>query len=323
MEQPLPPNGACLLGSFNLTRYCVMDEDGLPIFNYKQFHQDVKPIVRMMDNVIDNTIYPLDAQEEEAKSKRRMGLGITGFANACSFLGHEYGSQSSLEFLEDVLSYLRDESYMASVELAREKGAFPLFDRRYCESAFVKTLPLDIQAQIWEHGIRNSHLLSIAPTGTISLWANNISSGIEPVFLHSYNRNVYMPNGELKKFYLEDYAYSEWGLKGETSDEISVDAHINVLNTASRLVDSACSKTCNVGDEVTFDDFKNLYFKAFEGGASGCTTFRPSALLEGSGRGAVLERADKPDNGKEEVNEPVTEGAACFINEYGERQCAD
>lgn len=311
-EQPLPPNGACLLGSFNLTRYCEMDEEGLPTFNYNQLQEDISYIVRMMDNVIDNTIYPLFEQEIEAKNKRRMGLGITGFANACSFLGMQYGDKDSLEFLEDVLSYLRDTAYLTSSEIALKKGSFPAFDvEKYSQGEFFKTLPLYIQAYIKEYGLRNSHLLSIAPTGTTSLWAGNISSGIEPVFMHSYNRNVYMPNGEVRKFYLEDYAFSEWGLRGETSEEVTVKQHIDVLNTASRLVDSACSKTCNVGDHVTFDEFKELYMMAYQGGASGCTTFRPASLLEGSGRGSVLEKVEEVD------------GAACFINEYGERICAD
>jgi ribonucleoside-diphosphate reductase alpha chain len=162
-----------------------------------------------------------------------------------------------------------------------EKGPFPLFDReKFCEGQFFNTLPLDIQANIFSYGLRNSHLLSIAPTGTISLWAHNISSGIEPVFAHAYDRTVYMQDGSQKTFYVEDYAYSEWGLKGKTSADISAKAHIDILCAASRLVDSACSKTANVGDNVTFDEFKDLYMMAYDGGASGCTTFRPKALEE-------------------------------------------
>lgn len=324
-EQPLPPNGACLLGSFNLTKYCKLREyvediyseryyEMKEYFDYGRLIEDIKPIVRMMDNVIDNTVYPLEAQKEEAQDKRRMGLGITGFANACTFLGLKYGSEESLILLEKVMTTLRDYSYMASIELAKEKGTFPAYDRdKYVKSQFIKTLPLDVQADIATYGIRNSHLLSIAPTGTISLWAGNISSGIEPVFEHAYMRNVYILDGTIKKFYLEDYAYHEWGIKGEVSGEVSVKEHIDVLCTASRLVDSACSKTCNVGDDITFEEFKEVYKMAYKGGASGCTTYRPASFTaSGDVRGTVLEK----------IETEVPEGGQCFINEYGEKECA-
>jgi ribonucleoside-diphosphate reductase alpha chain len=334
-EQPLPPNGACLLGSFNLTRYCKMDwKIGAPYFNYNQFTHDIAPIVRMMDNVIDNTIYPLKTQEIEAKNKRRMGLGVTGVANAMEFLGHNYGSEDSIHFIEKVMTILRDCAYQTSISLAMEKGPFPLFDReKFCEGQFFNTLPLDIQANIFSYGLRNSHLLSIAPTGTISLWAHNISSGIEPVFAHAYDRTVYMQDGSQKTFYVEDYAYSEWGLKGKTSADISAKAHIDILCAASRLVDSACSKTANVGDNVTFDEFKDLYMMAYDGGASGCTTFRPKALEEkfAKGRGAVLSLRTGETESETEYSgegegdsEGLVEGQACFIDpQTGERLCAD
>ena len=333
-EQPLPPNGACLLGSFNLVKYCKFtkelgDEVPMPYFDMNQMLADIAPIVRMMDNVIDNTIYPLDAQEIEAKNKRRMGLGITGLANAISFLGYEYGDEDSLTFTEKVMELLRDCAYLASIDLAKEKGPFPAFSSvEYGESKFIKTLPLDIQAMISEYGIRNSHLTSIAPTGTISLWAENISSGIEPVFANSYYRTVFMPDGSQKKFYLEDYAYYNWGIKGKTSSDISAKAHIDMLCIASQYVDSACSKTANVGDEVNFTEFGELYMMAYDGDASGCTTFRPKALEEkfAGDRGAVLEinKDDQaPDKREPEVKEAL-EGQACFIDPItGERQCAD
>jgi len=203
--------------------------------------------------------------------------------------------------------------------LAKEKGPFPLFDKdKYFEGEFIQTLPQDIRDSIYTHGIRNSHLLSIAPTGTISLWAGNISSGIEPVFSHSYDRVVIMPGNDLVRqtYHIEDYAYSEWGLKGLTSDEISAKEHIDVLTLASRLVDSACSKTCNVGDEVSFEEFKDLYLMAYEGGASGCTTFRPAGLREG-----VLKR--KEERNQAEPVESIS-GPTCEIDPTtGERSCAD
>jgi ribonucleoside-diphosphate reductase alpha chain len=321
-EQPLPPNGACLLGSFNLTKY-ISEEWGqggsgpvVRYFNYKQLIKDIPPIVRMMDNVIDRTIYPLPKQEIEAKSKRRMGLGVTGVANAASVLGYSYGSKCMLKWLEGIMTLLRDECYRASIELAKEKGVFPVFNESYFdnENSFVnKNLPEDILKDIYVYGIRNSHLLSIAPTGTISLYAGNISSGIEPVFAYRQNRKAYTPDGTIKEFYIEDYGYANWGIEDKTSSEVTAQEHIAVLNLASSLVDSACSKTANVGDSVTFEEFSKLYMMAYDGGSSGCTTFRPKIFEGDDVRGAVIE----------EYKEETKDGAACFINEYGERDCAD
>lgn len=277
----------------------------------------------MMDNVVDRTVYPLEEQEQEAKNKRRMGLGITGLANTLTFLGIEYGSEESVEWLQLLMTILRNEAYKASVELAKEKGAFPLFRQEYLNSEFIQTLPMDIRESIRETGIRNSHLLSVAPTGTISLWAGNISSGIEPVFEHEYERTVIMPGNDLvrKTFDIQDYAWSEWGIKGEKSSEISAKEHIDILCTASVLVDSACSKTCNVGEDVNFHDFKELYMQAYDGGASGCTTFRPAGLRVG-----VLRSKDnpKPEDGSPVDTMATVEGATCEIDPVtGERSCAD
>lgn len=312
-EQPLPPNGACLLGSFNLTKYVTKDDPewGNYLFNYGQFKTDIAPIVRMMDNVIDETIYPLPEQDKEAKAKRRMGLGITGLANTASALGFEYGSSKMVGFMKDLMTILRDEAYRTSVELAKEKGAFPLFDAdQYLRGQFIQTLPEDIQKDIAEYGIRNSHLLSIAPTGTISLFAGNISSGIEPPFSLKYDRRTIMPDGGIEWWPVYDYAYDVWGVSGKTSGQLTAKEHIDVLVEASKLVDSACSKTCNVGDEVPFEEFKNLYIMAYDGGASGCTTFRPASIAT---RGSVM---------REET--PVAEGAVCVIDPVtGERSCAD
>ncbi|NOQ73250.1 MAG: adenosylcobalamin-dependent ribonucleoside-diphosphate reductase [Crocinitomix sp.] len=346
-EQPLPPNGACLLGSFNLTKYIIQeavgDDDPLDLssvvmsFDYNKFQHDITPIVRMMDNVVDRTIYPLDAQRLEAESKRRMGLGVTGVANAAEILGLPYGSEEMLLWMRQVMTLLRDTAYIASVGLAVEKGPFPLFDAgHYVSGEFIQTLPEEIQTLISQHGIRNSHLLSIAPTGTISLWAQNISSGIEPPFALAYNRKIRQDGGSFKEYYVEDYAYSEYGVKGRTSDEISAQDHIKVLCLASELVDSACSKTCNVGDHITFDEFKDLYIMAYDGGASGCTTFRPSSF-----EGAILTKIEEKDGDSEA--DPVvdtesqqeldfstgpgttnTDAGACFINPLtGERSCSD
>lgn len=313
-EQPLPPNGACLLGSFNLTKY-VGEEDtpdlGRTIFfDYDRFRADIPPIVRMMDNVIDETVYPLEAQEKEAKNKRRMGLGITGLANTAEVLGYEYGSPDMISFMESVMTILRDEAYRASIELAKEKGPFPMFGPEYSLGQFIQTLPEDIQDGIATYGIRNSHLLSIAPTGTISLFAGNISSGIEPPFSLQYDRRTIMSDGSIEWWPIYDYAYDQWDIKGKTSADLTAQEHVDVLCAASRLVDSACSKTCNVGNDVSFDDFKDLYISAYNGGASGCTTFRPASIAT---RGEVMRTTPVAEEGGVCVIDPIT----------GSRSCAD
>ena len=228
-----------------------------------------------MDNVVDRTIYPLEEQKVEAKNKRRMGLGVTGFANAGELLGMPYATREFMSWAEDVLKMLRDETYTASALLAKEKGPFPLYNaEKYLAGRFIKTLPKKVRDLIKEHGIRNSHLTSIAPTGTISLTADNVSSGIEPVFSHYYDRTIQQFDGhQIER--VEDYAYRQ-GVTGRTANEITADEHVDVLVLASRYVDSAVSKTCNVGDDVPYDDFKELYYKAWKGGCKGITTFRAS-----------------------------------------------
>jgi ribonucleoside-diphosphate reductase alpha chain len=237
-----------------------------------------------------------------------MGLGVTGVANAAEMLGLPYGSEDMIWWCHDVMTFIRDECYKASIGLAKDKGPFPLFKaKEFLESDFAVTLPTEIRDSIREHGIRNSHLLSIAPTGTISLFAGNVSSGIEPPFSLEYKRNTVMPDGSVKEWNVLDYAYDQHGIIGTTSDQLSAKDHIDVLCTFSNLVDSACSKTCNVGDDVPFEEFKDLYRRAYIGGASGCTTFRPASIET---RGEVM-RIEKEPSG------------TCFINEYGERECAD
>ncbi len=272
-EQPLPSNGACLLGSFNLTKYVDLEKGR---FDFGKLMEDIPPVVRAMDNVIDIGPYPLVKQEEEEKNKRRMGLGLTGMANAIEALGYPYASPGFIEMANEIMKTLTYGAYMASVELAREKGPFPLFDaERYLQSKFIQQLPHHIQQDIAKYGIRNSHLTSIAPTGTISLSADNISSGIEPVFTHSYTRTIETFDGPINE-HVTDYAYREWGVEGRTAMDIPVEEHVDVLTNMQQFVDSACSKTCNVGDDVTWERFKDVYMRAYEGGAKGCTTFRPS-----------------------------------------------
>jgi ribonucleoside-diphosphate reductase alpha chain len=264
-----------------------------------------------MDNVVDEATYPLPEQEAEAKNKRRMGLGITGLANAGEALGFPYGSDRFIEFTEQVMTTLRDVAYQASIELAIEKGPFPLFDVERYGGEFFDTLPEYIQHGIRTYGIRNSHLLSVAPTGTISLSADNISSGIEPVFNHHYDRTIQTYEGPRVER-VEDYGYRVFGVKGVTANELDVMDHVKVLTTASRYVDSACSKTCNVGDDVSWEKFKDVYMTAYDGGASGCTTFRAAGKRYG-----ILNSSYDEDVAEEpEVKEDdwVDEGGACFID---------
>tara|TARA_R100001510_G_C7651762_1_gene209509 strand:+ start:791 stop:2506 length:1716 start_codon:yes stop_codon:yes gene_type:complete len=309
-EQPLPPNGACLLGSYNLTKY-IVEHEGKYVFNMNQLRNDIPYVVRAMDNVVDRAVYPLAEQRVEAISKRRMGLGITGVANAIEALGFDYASEKFLRTLKEIMGVIRDVSYRTSVELAIEKGAFPEFNSdKYLKSGFCKTLPKDLRELIAKHGIRNSHLLSVAPTGTISLSSDNVSSGIEPVFSHYYDRTILTFEGQ-KKERVEDYGYRVFKVKGKTADELSVFDHVEVLNVASHFVDSACSKTCNVGDDVSWEDFKRVYMEAYDGGASGCTTFRASGKRYG-----ILNASSAEDIAEEK------EGDACYFDTAtGLRKC--
>jgi ribonucleoside-diphosphate reductase alpha chain len=317
-EQPLPPYGACLLGSFNLTKYVYRTGAGFS-FNWSLLQHDVPYVVRAMDNVIDETIYPLPQQEAEAKNKRRMGLGVTGLGNALGALGLRYGSEEATDFTEKVLEALANWCYIASSSISAEKGPFPAYDKeKYLKSKFIQKLDYEVQMMIEKYGIRNSHLTSIAPTGTISLTANNVSSGLEPVFSLSYTRTIQTSDGPMYEK-VEDYAYREWGVECVTADEISVQDHVNMLTSAQKWVDSACSKTCNVGDDVTWEEFKNVYLQAWQGGAKGCTTFRASGkrfgILNSSASEDVIESNKSTD-------ETVVDGGACYIDpENGMRSC--
>ena len=300
-EQPLPPFGACLLGSFNLAKYAHEDIGGWG-FDWAQFEEDIPHVVRAMDNVIDSTIYPLPEHEKEAKAKRRMGLGVTGLANASEALGMPYGSLESIVWVKSVMMTLRNEAYAASVELAEEKGSFPLFVSAYLDSPYIKRLPDHIRNGIQEHGIRNSHLISIAPAGTISLCADNVSSGIEPTFAISVDRQIETAAGRVTESIM-DYGVDRFGTSPVCADELSVRGHLGVLLAVQPFVDSACSKTCNVGKEVEWDEFKAVYMDAWKGGAKGITTFRNSGKRYG-----VMKKS---------------EDEACYIDpETGQKECS-
>ena len=318
-EQPLPAYGACLLGSFNLTKYLEKEKKGY-VFNFKQFKSDIKPVVQAMDNVVDRTIYPLKAQEDEAKNKRRMGLGVTGMANAGEMLGYPYASKEFMTWAEKIFACLRDNCYKASAILAKEKGAFPLFRREYLKSNYIRSLPASVQSLIREHGIRNSHLTSIAPTGTISIIGDNVSGGIEPVYSHKYDRTIQTFDGPIVET-VEDYAYSH-GVEGRTADSISVNDHLEVLLLAQHYIDSACSKTCNVSGDVDYDSFKQVYVNAWKGGAKGCTTFRIDGKRFGIFNETVEEK-EKVSSETEAVAQEEDKVEACFIDPAtGIRECA-
>jgi len=318
-EQPLPPQGACLLGSFNLVKY-LDESDGNYTFNFTQFKKDIPHVVRAMDNIVDRTIYPLKEQSDEAKAKRRMGLGVTALANAGELLGYPYASKEFLNWSEKVFSCLRDNCYKASALLAKEKGAFPMYRPEYLKSNFIRTLPASVKKEIREHGIRNSHLTSIAPTGTISLVADNVTGGIEPVFSHYYDRTIQTFEGPRVER-VEDYAYAR-GVEGRTSSDISVQDHLAVLLLSQHYVDSACSKTCNVGDDVSYEDFKQVYVDAWKGGAKGCTTFRISGKRFGIFNETV-ETEKKVLSTDEEMVEETGKVEACFIDPFtGQKECS-
>lgn len=302
-EQPLPPYGACLLGSWNLVKYVKEDKT----FDWDQLKQDIPIVVRAMDNIHDNTTFPLEEQAKESREKRRMGLGYTGLANAGEIMGMPYASPDFLAFTEKVGEFLRDEIYSASVDLAKEKGAFPLFDaEQYLQGKFIRTLPRGLRQRIRKYGIRNSHLISIAPTGTISLSADNISSGIEPVFSHFYDRTIQTFDGPINER-VEDYAYRVHRVKGKTSSECTAQEHLSVLTTAQKYVDSACSKTINIDPNTNWEDFKAIYMTAWKEGAKGCTTFNPNGKRFG-----ILNEVKEEEGAK-----------ACYIDpNTGQKECS-
>lgn len=317
-EQPLPPYGACLLGSINLVKYIkeVWDTQLAKWryeFDYDQLRKDLPHIIRAMDNVVDRAIYPLPQQEWEAKNKRRMGIGVTALANTIEVLGCPYGSPEAKALIERIMTIIRDGAYNASIDLAIEKGPFPLFHAEKFGGTFFESLPIEIQNRARQHGTRNSHLLSIAPTGTISLSADNVSSGCEPVFSHEYERIIQTMDGPITEK-VQDYAWRVYGVKGRTADECTVFDHVETLNLVSKYVDSACSKTCNVGEDVTWEEFKSVYMLAYDGGASGCTTFRAAGKRYGILTASAAEELvdEQPTPADDFVDEH--EGGACYYD---------
>jgi ribonucleoside-diphosphate reductase alpha chain len=285
-EQPLPPYGACLLGSINMARLVTDPFGDAAQIDEAALADLVATAVRMMDNVVDASKFPLPAQEREAQAKRRIGLGVTGLADALLMVGERYGSDAAARQTESWLKAIARAAYLASVDLAKEKGAFPLFDADgYLASGTMKMMDDDVRAEIAEHGIRNALLTSIAPTGTISLYAGNVSSGIEPVFAYAYTRKVLQKDGSRTEEEVVDYAVQMWRDKFGDKElpDYFVNAqtlapldHVKMQAAAQKWVDSSISKTINCPKDIDFASFKEVYMEAWDTGCKGCTTYRPN-----------------------------------------------
>src|SRR5450830_694024 len=291
-EQPLPPYGCCCLGSINLTRFIDHPFEENAHFDRSAFAEVARVATRMLDNVLDVTVWPLPQQQEEARSKRRVGMGFTGMGDALVMLNLRYDTQEARDMARQIAELMRDTAYEASVELARERGAFPLFnaDLYLSGQRFASRLSPSLKERIRAHGLRNSHLLSIAPTGTISLaFADNASNGIEPAFSWSYTRKKRMPDGSFKEYAVEDHAWRLYRhLYGEntaltpafvTALEMSAQAHEAMVAAVAPFVDTAISKTVNVPADYPYEDFQGLYTQAWQSGLKGLATYRPNSVL--------------------------------------------
>jgi ribonucleoside-diphosphate reductase alpha chain len=294
-EIPLPPYGACDLGSINLTAFVKHPYSDAAALDFDAIAVHAATATRFLDNVIDVSEFPLAAQADQARGTRRIGLGITGLGDALIMLGADYDSDAGRSTAEEIMALICHTAYRTSIELAREKGAFPFFERdAYLGGTFISALPGDIRDDIAKHGIRNSHLTAIAPAGTISLLANNISSGIEPVFAQEYDRRVLKLDGSYAKHRVRDYALHRWlelnpgrrelPPRYVCAHELAPRAHLDMMAALQPYVDNAISKTVNVPEDYTFEDFSSLYDAAWSAGLKGCTAFRSNPVT-----GAILE----------------------------------
>jgi len=301
-EIPLPPYGACDLGSINMIPFVENPFTADAKLDLEGIENIVPVAVRMLDNVIDISRFPLLAQEERAKNTRRIGLGVTGLADALIMLGLRYGDEESCKLAGKIMQKINYAAYRTSIKLAREKDPFPGLDKdRYLEGEFIRTLPGDIMSDIQKHGIRNSHLTAIAPTGTISLLAGNISSGIEPVFSFQHERFI-LEEGERKPYQLEDYAWNLWKQTrngrppAETfvcARELAPDVHLRMQATMQEHVDNSISKTINIPEDYDFSEFRSVYESAYKLGLKSCTVFRPNPVTR-----AVLHARQEPVEGE-------------------------
>ncbi len=301
-EQPLPPYGCCCLGSINLTRFVRDPFSDSASFDFAKFREVTKVSIRALDNVLDATLWPLPEQQQEAANKRRVGLGFTGLGNTLTMLNLRYDSPAARAMASRISAAMRDGAYESSAELAAEKGTFPLFDAEQylAEPHCASRLPAALKDRIRSSGIRNSHLLSIAPTGTISLaFAANASGGIEPTFSWTYIRKKRMPDGTRAEYAVEDYAYRLYRrMGGEVGKlppsfvhalEMNAQDHMQMIAAVQPYIDAAVSKTVNVPEDYPFDDFKQLYLSAWKAGLKGITTYRPNNVI-----GSVLEVKKEP-----------------------------
>ncbi|MCA0929189.1 adenosylcobalamin-dependent ribonucleoside-diphosphate reductase [Ruegeria profundi] len=322
-EQPLPPYGACLLGSINLARLVAEPFEDAVHLDEDALQELVATAVRMMDNVVDVSKFPLAEQEAEAQDKRRIGLGVTGLADALLMLGLRYGSDEAARQTERWLHAIARAAYLASVDLAKEKGAFPLFDtEKYLASGTMQQMDEDVRDAIREHGIRNALLTSIAPTGTISLYAGNVSSGIEPVFAYAYTRKVLQKDGSRTEEEVVDYAVQMWRNKfGDVelpdyfvnAQTLTPADHVKMQAAAQKWIDSSISKTINCPEDIGFDDFKDVYMQAWDQGCKGCTTYRPNDVT-----GSVLsvsENSDKAPGESADAPQEVEGGDVIYMSE--------
>ncbi len=313
-EQPLPPYGCCCLGSINLTLFVKDAFSDKADFDFAAFGKVIDTSVRMLDNVLEATHWPLEQQYEEAQNKRRVGLGYTGLGDALIMLKLRYDTDAAREMAIKISEYMRDRSYLYSAELARERGAFPLFNRDMYLSGgnFASRLPNNVKEQIRKYGMRNSHLLSIAPTGTISLaFADNASNGIEPPFSWTYTRKKRMADGTFKEYAVEDYAWRLYKHQGGdvtklpdyfvTALEISAQAHEKMVAAVAPYIDTSISKTVNVPADYPYTEFENLYMEAWKSGLKGLATYRPNSVL-----GSVLSVTAAPTDSAQKQPQDVT-----------------
>ncbi len=326
-EQPLPPYGACLLGSINMPTLVTGAFTAKARLDLDALDDLVRTAVRMMDNVVDASRFPLPQQAAEARAKRRIGLGVTGLADALLMLGLRYGSDEAAAQTEAWMHAIARASYLASVDLAREKGAFPLFDAAaYLASGNMAAMDEDVRSAIRTHGIRNALLTSIAPTGTISLYAGNVSSGIEPVFAYAYKRKVLQKDGSRTEEEVVDYAVRLWrDLKGDAPlPDYFVNAqtlppldHVKMQAAAQKWIDSSISKTINCPEDISFDDFQQVYMAAWDQGCKGCTTYRPNAVT-----GSVLTVSESSEAAPADAHAPVESGEVIYLSEPLDRPAA-
>jgi ribonucleoside-diphosphate reductase alpha chain len=296
-EQMLPPYGACLLGSINLAQLVINPFEPDAALDERLLAELTRTAVRLLDNVIDISRYPLPEQEAEAKAKRRIGLGVTGLADALLFCGTAYGSSPAVALTRRWLELIKREAYRASAEIAAEKGAFPLYDSIMLDRPNLVSLDEETRAMIAEHGLRNGCLTSIAPTGTTSLLAGNISSGVEPVFAYAYTRRIRQPDGTTREEAVEDFAMQAWRrLKPDgavppaelfvSAQTLSPSDHLTMQAAAQALIDSSISKTVNCPEDIGFDAFADVYVEGYHLGCKGLTTYRPNAIT-----GSILSTA--------------------------------